>query len=91
MKPTKEQIIEWAMSAGFLQFVSGKFTEQEAIEQFAATVYAEAYANGQEDMRERCAKVAFDADHMGSVNLKLMKNRIGNAIRALPIQKGGGT
>ena len=40
-------------------------------------------------MRERCAKVAFDADHMGSVNQKLMKNRIGNAVRALPIQKGG--
>ena len=40
MTPTKEQIIEWAMSAGFLQFVSGKFAEQEVIEQFAATVYA---------------------------------------------------
>ena len=40
MTPTKEQIIEWAMSAGFLQIVSGKFAEQEVIEQFAATVYA---------------------------------------------------
>ena len=28
-------------------------------------------------------KVALDADHMGSVNLKLMKNRISNAIEAL--------
>lgn len=31
---------------------------------------------------EACAQIAFDADHMGSVNMKLMKDRIGNAIRA---------
>lgn len=44
------------------------------VERFAALVAAAE--------REACAKVAFDADHMGSVNLKMMKNRIGNAIRA---------
>ena len=37
------------------------------------------YLRGLEDAK----KVALDADHMGSVNLKLMKNRIGNAIEAL--------
>ncbi len=35
------------------------------------------------DLLEEAAKEAFDADHMGSVNLKLMKNRIGNAILKL--------
>ena len=32
--------------------------------------------------REACAKVAERSDHMGSVNLKLMKNRIAAEIRS---------
>lgn len=31
---------------------------------------------------EQCAQIAFDADHIGSVNMKLMKNRIGHSILA---------
>ena len=41
------------------------------------------YLRGLEDAK----KVVLDADHMGSVNLKLMKNRIGNSIEALKEQK----
>lgn len=89
MKPTKEQIIEWAMSAGFLQFVSGKFAEQEAIEQFTATAYAEAYAKGQEDMRERCASLAETAPKVWDCGAPPPQQRIATAIRALSIQEGG--
>lgn len=56
---------------------------------FGPEALARFYALARAEALEDAAKVAFNADHMGSVNLKLMKNRIGNAIRALKEQQHG--
>ena len=77
---TRDEIIRMALEAGFLKHADALYTNHRfgdcigELERFAALVAAAE--------REACAQIAFDADHMGSVNLKLMKNRIGNAIRA---------
>jgi hypothetical protein len=61
-------------SAAYLEDGLPVFSESQMV------MFAKQYGR---DLLEEAAKEAFDADHMGSVNLKLMKNRIGNAIRKL--------
>ena len=77
---TQDQVIAAAREARIgvmnekLGFVVFNDVSSKHLERF----YAIAYRAGM----ERAAEIAFASDHMHSVNLKLAKNRIGNAIRA---------
>ena len=82
---TTDKIIAAAREAGFEseswpggETVVSPAPAGSSITDELARFYAIAYRAGM----ERAAEIAFASDHMHSVNLKLAKNRIGNAIRA---------
>ena len=97
MTPSKEQIIEWARAVGWevhprkeqvrvgADALAG-LDSTPKVERFAAIVDATAYAKGQEDMRERCAKLCESMEYEFKAG-----HECAAAIRAMPIQKGGGT
>lgn len=85
MKPTKEQIIEWASEAGFMYCKDYSEGWLVTMERFANI----AYAKGQEDMRERCASLAETTPKVWDCGAPPPQQRIATAIRALSIQKGG--
>lgn len=111
MQITKEQIIEWVRAAGaeFAELpmcdaivftTDGGNWHSETLDRFTAIASAAAYAKGQEDMRERAAKVCDDLERAkweSVSDIAQNKGRIAFAgpvhcatgIRALPIQKGG--
>lgn len=81
---TRDDIIRMAREAGHaIRNIDGEDEVMDGDNYHIQTDLIECFANlVAAAEREACAQIAFDADHMGSVNLKLMKNRIGNAIRA---------
>ena len=83
--PARDEVIQMAREAGFTP-QRGECVFTEMLERFAAIVAAAAYARGQEDMRERCAKLCESMEYEFKAG-----HECAAAIRALSIQKGGGT